>query len=176
MLARRPFGVRTVPAVARLAGSNTAATGRALRRLSRRGVVTRRSDLVAADRARQVATWTIDWRSPAWHEIASQVGAVQLPPPTVGAQRVARRLPVRLAHLFWSNEVGDLNPAVHGHLVASRILRADDCQALGWLARSLRPAHIIAATEGRGLDRRRAALGRLLAQAHLGGSVTAPAR
>ncbi len=162
VLARRPFGVRSVGEIARLAGVSPSATTRALRRLVRGSVVVRRSDLVAAGRPRRVGVWCIDWRSPGWHGVAARVGQVSLP--AASPRRRAARLPQRLAHLFWNAEVDQLDPKVHGHLVASRILRSDDCQALGWLARSLQPTHILAATNGRGLDRRRATLGRLLAE------------
>jgi hypothetical protein len=162
VLARRPFGVRSVGEIARLAGVSSAAATRGLRRLAGGGIVVRRTDMVAAGHARHVGVWSIDWRSPGWHAVAARVGRVTLPEPS--PRRRAARLPQRLGHLFWNADVGQLKPSEHGHLVASRILRSDDCQALGWLARSLQPGHILAATNGRGLDRRRATLGRLLAE------------
>ena len=74
-------------------------------------------------------------------------------------------MPGRLAHLFWNADLAAVDPRTHGSYVASRILRADDCQALGWLARTLHPEAIRAAAAGRGLDPRRAALAHLLAGA-----------
>jgi hypothetical protein len=72
-------------------------------------------------------------------------------------------VPSRLSHLFWNADLRRVDPDVHGHYVASRILRADDCQALGWLARRLAPDAIRRAAAGRGLDARRVALAHLLA-------------
>ena len=72
-------------------------------------------------------------------------------------------MPERLAHLFWNADLAGVDTRAHGPYVASRILRADDCQALGWLARALHPDAIRAAAAGRGLDPRRAALALLLA-------------
>jgi hypothetical protein len=162
VLARRPFGVRSVEEIGRLAGVSPSAATRALQRLEREAIVVRRTDMVAAGNARRIGVWTIDWRSAGWHAVAARVGRVSLPTPS--RRRRSARLPQRLAHLFWNADVDQLDPKVHGHLVASRILRSDDCQALGWLARALQPGHILAATNGRGLDRRRATLGRLLAE------------
>lgn len=169
-LSRRPFGLRSARAVARLAGLSPTTAGRALRRLQRAGIVHQRADQVAEGNVREVRVWTIDWRSPTWHAIAGEVGKLSVATvaeeSTAGAtstRRVARRIPARLAHLFWNADLATVDPTAHGAYVATRILRSDDCQALGWLARSLAPEHIRLATTGRGLERRRVVLGHLLA-------------
>ena len=182
-LCRRPFGVRSARAVARAAGVSPTTAARALRGLHRDGIVIRRVDDVAAGHVGRVSVWTIDWRSPAWQAIAPEVGRRRAaersaatgdgpfravaPAAAAGdaARRPQRRVPGRLAHLFWNADLAGVDPRTHGSYVASRILRADDCQALGWLARTLHPDAIRAAAAGRGLDPRRVALAHLLAGA-----------
>ena len=162
-LSRRPFGLRSARAVARMAGVPPTTAARCLHRLSRRGIVRRRVDAVSAGAAGHVGG--VDDRlacSAAWHEVATEVGRVALTPPA-GPARSASRVPTRLAHLFWNADLRGVDPGAHGHYVASRILRADDCQALGWLARHLAPDAIRRAAAGRGLEPRRVALAHLLA-------------
>ena len=161
-LSRRPFGLRSARAVARMAGVPPTTAARCLHRLSRRGIVRHRVDAVSAGAAGHVTVWTIDWCSGPWHEVATAVGRVALSPPA-GPARSASRVPTRLAHLFWNADLRGVDPGAHGHYVASRILRADDCQALGWLARHLAPDAIRRAAAGRGLESRRVALAHLLA-------------
>ena len=162
VLSRRPFGLRSARAVARLAGVPPTTAARCLHRLSRRGIVRCRVDAVSAGAAGHVTVWTIDWCAAAWHGVATEVGRVALRPPPAPA-RSASRVPTRLAHLFWNADLRGVDPGAHGHYVASRILRADDCQALGWLARHLSPDAIRRAAAGRGLESRRVALAHLLA-------------
>jgi hypothetical protein len=164
-LSRRPFGVRSARSVARLAGVSPSTGRRALHALCRAGIVERRVDEVAAGDVRCVEVWTIDWCSPAWHEVAGDVGRVSLPTLEPVCARPSRRVPTRLSHLFWNADLGRVDLAAHGHYLASRILRGDDCQALGWLAAQLHPDAIRSASRGRGLDPRRARLGQLLAGA-----------
>jgi hypothetical protein len=180
VLSRRPFGVRSTRAVARLAGVSPTTAARALHALARDGIACRRIDEVAEGNVRQLAVWTIEWRSPSWHDIASQVGRVRTESAGQKQHRVepgvaaavgraatpalaALRVPQRLAHLFWNADLSSVDAREHGSYVASRILRADDCQALGWLARHLHPEAIRAAAAGRGLDPRRATLAQVLA-------------
>ncbi len=167
-LSRRPFGLRSARAVGVAAGHSPSVASRSLRRLEAAGIVRRRHDNVAEGAARTVVVWSIDWCSPAWHAVAAHVGRAASTSPAP-APAVDRRLPARLAHLFWNVELGAVDLERHGAYVASRILRSDDCQALGWLARHLGPEHVRIASRGRGLDPRRARLARLLA----GGTPTA---
>lgn len=173
-LARRPFGIRSTRAVARLAGVSPTTAARALHALSRDGIACRRVDEVAEGHVHQLAVWTIDWRSPAWHAIATEVGRVRVEARarvqaddagqrTASPGRAALRVPQRLAHLFWNADLRRVDISQHGSYVASRLLRADDCQALWWLARHLHPEAIRAAASGRGLDSRRATLALMLA-------------
>jgi hypothetical protein len=170
-LSRRPFGMRSARAVAKASGIGYSATRRSLGRLHAAGIVQRREDRVAEGAARSVTVWTIDWRSARWHAVAAEVGRATARPEAEPLAAPPARLPARLAHLFWNVELGHVDLDRHGAYVASRILRSNDCQALGWLARHLDPQHLRTAARGRGLDPRRAQLANLLA----GASSLAPA-
>jgi hypothetical protein len=116
---------------------------------------------VAEGRARRARIWTIRWGSRAWLRVAGDIGRCVLPEGE-GSQR-AKSVPRRLAHLFWNVDVEALRVARDGHYIADRILRDGDAQGLAWLARNVRTEAITAAARGRGLERRRASLGRVLA-------------
>lgn len=159
-LSRRPLGMRSNRAVARAAHVSPTTAQRVLRELRRRGYVGRRSVRVAEGRAKDAEIWEVRWGSTRWLRVASRIGRCELP---VEDDEQEVGVPRRLAHLFWNVRVSDLDPVRHGRYIADRILRDGDAQGLAWLARRAVPSEAIAAAaEGRGLDPRRAALGRAL--------------
>ena len=161
-LGRRPFGVGSARAVARMAGVSP--TPRALATAARRAGMCRESVRVAEGEARDVTVWTSVGR-PSWLGIADSVGEVVCPPPrrTLVGTRGRGKAPSRLAHLFWNEDVAALDLDRHASLVADRILRSEDPEAHAWMLRRLPPKAILKATGTRNLDPRRARLGRLLA-------------
>lgn len=163
-LARRPLGLRSARAVGRVAGLSPTAAARALRSLRELGYVEQRTARVPEGRARDVRIWTIRWGSSQWLSVASAAGKCLLPARPAGS--VERGVPRRLAHLFWNVDVGALDPPRDARYIADRVLRQDDTQALAWMTTAIPRSAIAAATRGRGLDRRRAALGRALAAPH----------
>lgn len=160
-LARRPLGLRSARAAARAAGVSPTTASRALQSLRSRGYVVLRDVRAAEGRARGVRIWTVRWSARRWLRIAGEVGRCVLPDP--GDAPTVTRVPRRLAHLFWNADVNDLDHIRDGHYIADRILRDGDAQGLAWLAKMLPKEAIAAAACGRGLERRRAALGRVLA-------------
>ena len=74
-------------------------------------------------------------------------------------------MPARLAHVFWNEDLSQLDVERDAVLIAGRILRAEDPEAIAWMSRALPPGAIERASRSRGLDPRRARLGRLLAAA-----------
>ncbi len=160
-LSRRPLGLDSARAAARAAGVSPTTAARALRELAARGYVEQRVEQVVEGRVRDVTVWSVRWGSPEWLAVASDIGRCVLPT----ARRIARprRVPRRLGHLFWNVDLAELDVERDGRFIADRILRHDDPQALAWMAVTLRPSDIEAATHGRGLSRRRAAFGRALA-------------
>lgn len=159
-LSRRPLGLRSARAVARAACVSATTASRCLARLRARGYVTHRNVRVAEGRARDVAVWTVRWGSARWLRVAAEIGRCVLPE-TDGSR--TGRVPRRLAHLFWNVDVDALDPVRDAYYIADRLLRVGDAQGLAWLARAVPREAIVAATRGRGLDARRAALGRVLA-------------
>jgi excisionase family DNA binding protein len=168
-LGRRPLGLRSGRAVARAAGVSPTTAGRALRRLAGRGYVTRETARVTEGDVRDVPVWSVRWTGPAWLGAAAAVGQATLPSKREPRRRRAaptpRRVPSRLAHLLWNEDLRALDAERHAVLLADRILRSEDPEAHVWMMERLPASAILKATRTRNLDRRRASLGRLLAAA-----------
>jgi DNA-binding MarR family transcriptional regulator len=163
-LGRRPFGLGSVRAVARASGVSPTTAGRSLRRLVDQGYVARETVRVAEGKARDVTVWTVRWAAPSWLRVAAKAGQVLLPAESPAPARASGRgLPARLGHLFWNETPQSLDLDRHADLVADRILRSNDPEAHAWMLQRLPEKAILQATRTRGLDPRRARLGRLLA-------------
>jgi excisionase family DNA binding protein len=165
-LGRRPLGLRSGRAVARAAGVSPTAAGRALRRLAERGYVTRETVRVTEGEVRDVPVWSVRWTGPAWLGAAAAVGQATLPVEREARRHRAargRRVPSRLAHLLWNEDLAALDAERDAVLLADRILRSEDPEAHVWMVEQLPASAILRATRTRNLDRRRASLGRLLA-------------
>jgi DNA-binding transcriptional ArsR family regulator len=171
-LGRHPLGVASVRALARASGLSPTAAGRALRSLAEAGYVERRAIRVVEGRVRERPIWTVRFGSPEWLAVAARVSTTVLPHRPAGDP--ARRVPRRLGHLFWNEDLGRLGLDRNATLVAGRILRSEDPEALAWMQEAMPADAIEAASRGRGIDARRARLGRLLAHkatnAYLGGA------
>jgi DNA-binding Lrp family transcriptional regulator len=168
-LGRRPLGLRSTRAVARAAGISPTAAGRALRRLAERGYVTRETTRVTEGEVRDVPVWSVRWTGPAWLGVAATVGQATLPAGSESRRhRTAprrQRVPSRLAHLLWNEDLSTLDVERDAALLADRILRSEDPEAHVWMMQRLPAGAILRATRSRNLDPRRASLGRLLATA-----------
>jgi excisionase family DNA binding protein len=167
-LGRRPLGLRSGRAVARTAGVSPTTAGRALRRLAERGYVTREPVRVTEGEVRDVPVWSVHWTGPAWLGAAAAVGQATLPverEPRRQRAPTRRRVPSRLAHLLWNEDLAALDAERDAVLIADRILRSEDPEAHVWMMEQLPASAILRATRTRNLDRRRASLGRLLAAA-----------
>ena len=161
-LSRRPRGVRSARRVARYAGVSPTTASATLRRLADWGFVERSTVTEVAGAVRDVQVWLMRWDAKPWQRVAGEVGRVTLPTSCDGRACDAR-VPSRLAHVFWNIDVRDLPVDDHGVLIAGRVLRSADPEALAWMTRNVPSDAIADATRGRGLDRRSAALGRVLA-------------
>lgn len=168
-LSRRPRGLRSVRAVARASGLSPTTAGRALARLAEKGYVARKKVRATEGRVLDVTVWVIRWASAEWLAVAAAVGSVVLPEKAgkadrpVSARPRGRRVPSRLAHLFWNEDLALLDVDRDAVLLASRILRSDDPEAHAWMMRALPRAAILRAARARSLDPRRARFGQLLA-------------
>jgi DNA-binding transcriptional ArsR family regulator len=161
-LSRRPLGLASARALGRAAGLSPTTAAHVLRRLHEAGYVDRSVVSVVEGRVRRLPVWTVRFGSPEWLVVAGRVGATVLPLPP--RRDRPRRVPRRLGHLFWNEDLDRLRLDRHASLVAGRILRADDPEGLAWAREGLPPGALEAASRSRGLDPRRARLGMLLAR------------
>lgn len=168
-LSRRPFGLRSARAVARAAGVSPTAAGGALLRLEQAGYVEQAEVRVVEGTVRDVRVWRVRRQSRAWLAVAPDVRQVDLPARTdlMRADPISPpgRIPPRLGHLFWDQDLDQLDTARHGVLIANRVFRSEDPEALAWVAATIAPDDLRRAARSRGLDGRRARLGELLADA-----------
>ena len=151
-LSRRPLGVRSARAAARLAGVSPTTARHSLERLRSAGLVEHRIERVVAGRVRDEERWSVHWNAPAWQRIASRVGEAVLPAPRRSRTAPPRRVPRRLHHLFWDVDPASLDLRRHGGYVADRILREGDAASLAWMADRLPRASLEVALRRRGLS------------------------
>lgn len=149
-LARAPRGLASARAVARRAGVSPSAAATAVRSLAARGLVRVDSEWVAAGRARKFELIQADVSAPAWPALAAQLAAVRLPA-TRPAPSV-RRVPARLAHLFWNADPERLGLPEHGGYIAERLVSTGDLDGLAWGLRVLKAADWEEALRSRGLS------------------------
>lgn len=159
-LARAPMGLRSARAVARASGLSPTAAGIALGELLDLGLAETRQQTVAEGRARTVEITYPNLAAPRWPDLAPLLAQVVLRPVV---PPVPRRVPARLAHLFWNAPPGQIDLAVHGPYIARRVLRDGDTQALAWAAQALTAADWTEAGRARGLAPRQRALAANLA-------------
>lgn len=160
-----PLGLTSARAVARVAHlSPTTAVG-ALTRLTDRGLVHRKQRMVAEADARAREVLTVNVGHPEWAGFARDLhafhSASRLPAP---GKSPRQGVPARLAHVFWNEDLRELDPDRHGSLIAKRILQAKDPQALAWAAGRLDSQDWNRAAQTRAIDPRDAALARSLAR------------
>lgn len=162
-LARAPLGLPSIRAVASRAGVSPTAAGRALERLSTRGLVKRERRPVAMGGVRQVGLFRVNVGAPEWRRLAPALGAAKPPRRTVPPKE--QRVPPRLRHLFWNTAGEQLDVDSHGGYIARRLLRAGDLEGLAWGAANLSRSAWEHASRARGLEGDRRALARNLAVA-----------
>lgn len=132
-LSRRPRGLVSIRQVAKAARLSPTATSRALVKLRAAGLVTRRPTPVFDGQVTTRDVWEVDWDSQLWRSLAPRLASAELPrakPPHLG-----RRLPPRLANVFWTGDWHKINPQASPRYVAHRILNEgrDDPEALAYL-------------------------------------------
>lgn len=164
-LAHAPLGLSSLRAVARAAGLSPAAAAAAVSRLCERAMVIAERHVVAEGAARERLLFHANVDHPDWAVVAPRLQRVGRRGTTGAAPRaLTRRVPARLAHAFWNEDLGTLDVGRHGSLIAGRVLRSRDPQALAWASRHLRPQDWQRAAGARGADVRDAALANILAR------------
>ena len=161
-LSRSPLGLRSARAVARRASIAPATATKALDALSRRGLVRKGSQQVVEGGVTDIDVWTLNWRAPEWKTLAAMVPRVRLPAPEAAAP-AQRSVPSRFAHLFWNEVTAQLDIERDGTMIAERILRSGDAEAISWVARAVAPSHLRRVRGLRNIPSRVAALADALA-------------
>ena len=161
-LARAPLGLASVRVVGGEATVSPTSASKALSSLVAKGLAYREPATIAAGRARDVELVHANRRATAWLELAPRLAAVR-PPARERARQ--RKVPPRLAHLFWNTAPSQLDLDTAGPYIARRLLTTADLEGLAWGAENLRAADWERAARARGLDRRARALAVNLAKA-----------
>jgi hypothetical protein len=162
-LAQAPMGVASARSAAARAGVSPTAASNALKQLEQRDLVRRESRWLAAGRARQISTIRANVASPAWAEIAPQLGQIKTPRAAGKGTRPAK-VPPRLRHLFWNVSPSQLTLRTAGGFIARRLLTSGDLEGLAWGAANLAPKDWRHAARARGLNARQKALAENIAQ------------
>lgn len=157
-LSRAPLGLTSARIVARRAGVSPTAAGHAIDLLRTRGLVTVQQRTLPAGRARRFDVISLDYRSPAWQELAGAIATVQTPTPE--SHSAARRVPPRLRHLFWNTAPSQLDTRHSGPYIARRLLSTGDPDGLAWGLANLTPDDWRHASATRGITPRRRAMAR----------------
>jgi hypothetical protein len=119
--------------VARVAGVSPTTASRALARLENKGYVVYPVRRVVEGAVKEVELWEINWSSPAWRSVESDVRGTVLPA-RVAAGHASSSPPKYLDHLFWNVDRSSLNLDRDGAFIALRVLGSLDLQGLSWLA------------------------------------------
>jgi hypothetical protein len=131
-LLQHSLGLRSARAVARVAGVSPTTAARALVRLENGGYVVHPIRRIIEGAVKDVKLWEIDWTSPAWQSVESDVRRTV--PPVGVADTTSSTVPARLDHLFWNVDRSTLDTEKDGAFIALRIIGSSDLQALSWLA------------------------------------------
>lgn len=164
VLNRRPLGLTSARAAAEGGGISPTSAGRALAHLRDLGYVSQGVEKLVEGKAVARPIWRIRRSGASWQQVASLIR--QVVPPQTKAQtgKLPRRVPGRLAHLFWNADLRKVQLPRDARYVAGRILTSNDTQALAWMTRSLPPKAIVEASQARGMDKRMQALAQNLAR------------
>ena len=157
-----PFGLASARAVARRSGLSPTAAARALESLRAEGLAERKSEMVAAGRARQMKIWRANLLHPRWPDLDPVLERVRRPERPLPE---AKRVPRRLRHLFWNTAESQLGVDRAGAYIARRLLRTMDLQGLAWGVQALGREDWARAALARGLDPKTRRLAQNLAAA-----------
>lgn len=163
-LARSPRGLASIRSVARRAGVSPTAAGRALDDLTSAGIASAEQQTLALGLATPVVVYSAMIDHPRWHELASALVQVSLPP--FVSQIPAQTVPYYLRHLFWNTAEAQLNVPTSASFIAGRLLSTGDLDGLAWGATHLPPEAWARAANSRGTSPRNRALARNLARRH----------
>lgn len=120
-LSRHPRGLISIRQVAKAARVSPKAATKALKTLVDRGYAVRLQRKVFDGQVSDHDIYEVDWRSPLWREVAPVVSTAKLP--TIRSpERPRRRLPPRLANVFWTGDWRKVDIQRSSASVVDRIL------------------------------------------------------
>jgi hypothetical protein len=153
-LRQHSLGLRSARAVARVAGVSPTTASRALVRLEDRGYVVHPVRRIVEGVVKEVEQWEINWSSPAWRSLESDVLLTVLPA-RAATDHASSSPPKYLDHLFWNVDRSSLDLDSDGAFIALRILGSSDLQGLSWLASgAISKKNLRRASQTRGLSPR----------------------
>lgn len=161
-LGRSPRGVSSAREAARRAGVSPTAAGRALARLTARGLITRTPMMLAKGHASVVTVYRVRFGSGEWLSLAPAIARVRLPADS--DRHRARRVPPHLLHLFWNTAPAQLDVATSAPYIARRLITTFDPEGLAWGAANLPGSAWEHAAATRGLGPAQRALAHNLAR------------
>lgn len=133
-LSRHPRGMISARQVAKSARVSPTSASRAIRSLTKKGLVRSRIARVFEGKVEDRPVIEVDWATPKWRSIAPKLSAAVLPSPEVQGAAPSR-LPPRLASTFWSGNWRQVDVTAHPDQVAYRILNEGrfDPEAVAYL-------------------------------------------
>ncbi len=133
-LSRRPRGLVSLRQVAKASRLSLTAASRAVSKLVSKGLVVRRPTPVFDGKVVVKDVLEVDWLSPSWREIAPILSKAELPKAKMSTT-LGKRLPPRLADVFWTGDWRKVDPSKSPRYVAQRILNEgrDNPEAIAFL-------------------------------------------
>jgi DNA-binding transcriptional ArsR family regulator len=133
-LSRHSRGLVSVRQVAKASRLSPTAASRAISGLESKGLVVRRPTRVFDGKVVVKDVLEVQWGSPSWWAIAPILSKAQLPKAKAAATP-GKRLPARLADVFWTGDWRKVDPSKSPRYVAQRILNEgrDNPEALAFL-------------------------------------------
>ncbi|MGI8427165.1 MAG: hypothetical protein ACR2M4_11350 [Actinomycetota bacterium] len=172
-LSRRPLGLESSRAAARVSGVSPTSASKALANLASKGLASRALRRVVAGSVKDTEVWEATVRSPRWPQIAPLLARVIFPSREKPARSSTGRYSFEkaaamtvagaLRHLFWNIDIGKLDLSRDAQYAAGRIIGSEDTQAHAWAAKTLPPSAFNKVASLRGISARRAGLARNLA-------------
>lgn len=134
-LSRSPRGVASAREAVRRARVSPTAAGRALARLTDRGLIQKAPMTLAQGHASEVTVYRVRFASREWLAIAPQITRIRLP--SRKERSHARRVPPRLLHLLWNSAPTQLDITRSAPYIARRLITTFDPDGLAWGAANL---------------------------------------
>lgn len=119
-LSRRPRGLVSARQVASAARVSPTGASHALARLQQAGYVTVDDTTIFDGHVRLQPVYKVSWGSPVWRKVAPQLAGAVLP--AAPAKATPRRVPARLANVFWTGDTTSIDVTRHPAYTARRII------------------------------------------------------